>query len=197
MKSMIDKILFDINHYGKSFQSNFFSQEELINISKIFDEDFQPAAVGKGVNRKRDTSIRGDFTKWLDPKNPPKELNSAFTFLDELMLNLNRHFFLGLKEYEAHLAKYPAGAFYKKHSDRFEKDSSRSFTYIFYVHEAWKTENGGELVLYNKEGQQLEKITPSAGSLVCFLSEEFPHEVLPSNKERRSLTGWMHTRIIS
>lgn len=197
MKSMIDKILSDINEQGKSFHTNFFSPEELRDIAKLFDNDFQAAFVGKGSNRRRDESIRGDFTKWLDPKKPPTELKSAFTFLDELMISLNRQFFLGIKEYEAHLAKYPAGSFYKKHLDRFEKDSSRSFTYIFYVHEDWNKENGGELVLYNKEGELLEKVIPSAGSLMCFLSEEFPHEVLPANKERRSLTGWMHTKIIS
>lgn len=195
MNSIIEKILLDIKESGKSFCPNFFHQEDLKNISTIFDQDFQPASVGK--ERRRDESIRGDYTKWLDPKRPPVELKLAFEFLDELLIHLNRNFYFGLKEYEAHLAKYPSGTFYKKHIDRFEKDSSRMFTYIFYLHEEWNAENGGELVLYNQEGEFLEKILPLSGSLMCFLSEEFPHEVLPSNKERRSLTGWMHTKIIS
>jgi len=194
---MIEKILQDIHEHGKSFQSHFFSEEELKNISRLFVDDFVPAHIGKGNQRKRDESVRGDFTKWIDPKNPPHELKAAFEFLDELLFNLNRHFFLGVKEYEAHLAKYPRGAFYKKHLDRFEKDSSRVFTYIFYLHEEWNEACGGELVLYTKDGKELEKILPLPGSLMCFMSEDFPHEVLVSTHERRSLTGWMHTKIIS
>jgi SM-20-related protein len=197
MSALIEKILQDIHKQGKSYQTDFFSEKELNNISKIFDDDFVAAQIGKGSLRRRDESIRGDLTKWLDPKNPPQELKSTFEFLDELLIKLNRELFLGLKEYEAHLAKYPKGAFYKKHIDRFEKDSSRVFTYIFYLHEKWTEEDGGELVLYNKEGSILEKILPLPGSLMCFISEDFPHEVLVSHNERRSLTGWMHTKIIS
>jgi len=36
----------------------------------------------------------------------------------------------------------------------------------------------------------IASITPSLGTIVVFLSEEFPHEVLPAKSDRYSITGW-------
>ena len=102
--------------------------------------------------------------------------------------------YFGLRDFECHLAKYPPGTFYKKHLDRFEQDSSRGFTFIFYLHSDWTEADGGELVLYHKDGRILETIIPRPGSFMCFLPGEFPHEVRISHKERWSLTGWIHTK---
>ena len=33
-------------------------------------------------------------------------------------------------------------------------------------------------------------ITPSFGTIVVFLSEEFPHEVLPAMRDRYAIAGW-------
>ena len=33
-------------------------------------------------------------------------------------------------------------------------------------------------------------MTPSFGSVAIFLSEEFPHEVLPATRDRYSIAGW-------
>ncbi|WP_338057695.1 2OG-Fe(II) oxygenase [Shewanella japonica] len=33
-------------------------------------------------------------------------------------------------------------------------------------------------------------VTPSLGTIVVFLSEEFPHEVLPAKLDRYSIAGW-------
>ena len=33
-------------------------------------------------------------------------------------------------------------------------------------------------------------VTPSFGTIVVFLSEEFPHEVLPAKRDRYSIAGW-------
>jgi SM-20-related protein len=117
-------------------------------------------------------------------------------FLDQLKKKLNESFYLGIKQFETHLAVYPPDAFYQKHKDRFEQDSSRVFTFILYLNLDWKKEWGGELLLYNEDHQLLEEIIPKPGTLVCFLPEMFPHEVLPSKRERRSFTGWMHNKLI-
>jgi SM-20-related protein len=37
-------------------------------------------------------------------------------------------------------------------------------------------------------------ISPIGGRLVMFLSDTFYHEVLPTSKDRMSLTGWFLTR---
>lgn len=194
---MLDQIIQDIQAHGWSYQQNVVDKSQLGQLAPLFAENFLPAKVGKNQDRKRVEDIRGDFIKWLDPKDPPPELKPQILLLEDLRLKLNQHFFLGLKEFECHLARYPAGSFYKKHLDRFENDSSRSLSFIFYLHEEWAPEDGGELVLFNQQGEILKTILPSPGSMICFLSEDFPHEVKTCFKERRSLTGWMHTRIIT
>lgn len=194
---MIEQIIQDIQVQGWSYQQNVVDKSRLKGIAALFDSDFQPAKVGKNQDRQRVSEIRGDWIKWLDPQDPPEELKSEMQFLEELKTSVNQNFYLGLKEFECHLARYPSGTFYKKHLDRFEKDSSRSLSFIFYLHETWKKEDGGELVLYNQQNEILQTILPEPGSMICFLSEEFPHEVKLCHRERRSLTGWMHTKIIT
>ena len=194
---MLDQIIQDIRSQGWSYQHNVVDKPRLAGLAPLFQDDFQPAKVGKSQDRKRVEEIRGDFIKWLDPKHPPLELRPEMQLLEELKLQLNQNFYLGLKEFECHLARYPSGSFYKKHLDRFEKGSSRSLSFIFYLHEEWTPQDGGELVLYHQNNDIVKTILPEPGSMVCFLSGDFPHEVKPCFKERRSLTGWMHTRIIT
>lgn len=194
---MLEQIIQDISHQGWSYQLNVIDKERLSLLTPMFSADFAPARVGKEQALQRLEAIRGDFIFWLDPLNVPNELAKEFHLLEELKQELNRNFFLGLKEFEAHLAKYPVGTFYKKHIDRFALDSSRSLSFIFYLHEEWNPEDGGELVLYNHEGEVVKTILPTPGSMICFLSGDFPHEVKTCSRERRSLTGWMHTKIIT
>ena len=33
-------------------------------------------------------------------------------------------------------------------------------------------------------------VTPNFGTIVVFLSEEFPHEVLPALRDRYAIAGW-------
>jgi SM-20-related protein len=43
-----------------------------------------------------------------------------------------------------------------------------------------------------EDGAELVKdVLPIGGRLVVFLSGEIPHEVLPTQKERISITGWL------
>jgi SM-20-related protein len=39
--------------------------------------------------------------------------------------------------------------------------------------------------------ERIEDVLPVGGRLVVFLSEEIPHEVMPTLKERISITGWL------
>ena len=43
-------------------------------------------------------------------------------------------------------------------------------------------------------GTPLRDVLPVAGTLVCFLSDRFDHEVLPATRERLALTGWFRRR---
>ncbi len=58
------------------------------------------------------------------------------------------------------------------------------------MNEAWQAGDGGELVVYDKENNQLFELEPLAGRMI-FMSEEFPHEVLPTQqKEKVLLAGF-------
>lgn len=194
---MFDQIIQQLHSQGFCHIKGVLDLDKLKELQSFFVLDFKPAKIGKTDGPQRVPEVRGDSIHWLDPLNPPQELNGIISFLNELKSKLNQEFFLGLKDFECHLAKYPAGTFYKKHSDRFEKDSSRSVSFIFYLHEEWAEKDGGELVLYNKQNDILQTIYPEPGSMIVFMSEEFPHEVKICHKERRSLTGWMHTKILN
>ena len=196
---MVEQILREIEQHGWSLRQQFLSKEELASISSYFDThkgEFLPAKVGSQGGRVRKEEIRGDYTFWIDPLNPPIELQSLIKFLKNLRDAINKRFFLGLQEFECHLAYYPPGTFYKKHLDRFEKNSSRSLSFIFYLNQEWNDNDGGELVIYHQDGKVVETVNPRPGSFICFLSGDFPHEVKSALKERRSFTGWMHTKII-
>lgn len=196
---MIDQIIQGIKQNSFFILPCALSAEQLNLMSHFFDQyrsEFKPAMVGTKFQKQRDVKIRGDYTYWLDPLVSQGPFKFVMTFLEELKENLNRNFYLGLKQFECHLAFYPPGTFYKKHSDRFEIESTRTLSFIFYLNENWSKDNGGELLLYNKNNEVIQVIYPTPGSFVCFLSDEFPHEVKESSLERRTLTGWMHTKII-
>lgn len=192
---MVDQIIQDIHQQGWSYQQNVVDNLRLATMAGLFEAEFSPAGVGS--EKQRVEEIRGDWIKWLDPLHPPGVLEPEIEFLRVLQNEFNQKFYLGLQDFECHLAKYPPGSFYKKHVDRFAKDSSRSISFIFYLHQEWKDTDGGELVLYNKDNQMIKTILPLPGSMIIFLSEDFPHEVKVCSQERRSLTGWMHTKILT
>jgi SM-20-related protein len=196
---MLEKILNDLETTGLSYTSHLLDGVLLNRLNNFFDQhrtDFYPAKIGMTNSRKRIESIRGDFTYWLNPLKPCAPFDEIFHFLSKLSGSLNKKFYFGIKDFECHLAYYPKGAFYNKHLDRFEKDSSRKVSFVFYLNESWDKSNGGEIVIYDKSGKEVKSLMPQPGAFLCFLSDEFPHEVKSSTKERRSLTGWMHNRIL-
>ena len=197
--STLDRILQGLEQEGFFLLEGALSVSDLERIDTFFTthrESFQPAKIGSKENRLRDESVRGDYTYWIDSLNPPVAFAPVINFLEDLRKEVNRKFYLGVQQFECHLAYYPSGTFYQTHYDTFEKDSSRRLSFIFYLNSHWEDEWGGELILYEKEGKILKRILPRPGSFICFLSSEFPHEVRPATKERRSFTGWMHRKII-
>ncbi|HYJ20383.1 MAG TPA: 2OG-Fe(II) oxygenase, partial [Burkholderiales bacterium] len=115
---------------------------------------------------------------------------------EQMRLKLNRDLQVGLFEFECHFARYKPGAFYRKHLDQFSRDSRRRLSSILYLNQDWRDADGGELRLYleRKPVSGHVDIRPDGGTLVLFLSEKFPHEVLPAKRERHSLTGWFKAR---
>ncbi len=148
-----------------------------------------PAGVGRSNDFRVNQTIRGDFIHWLNTETPPA--STYLLWMEELRLALNQRLFMGLFDYECHYAVYPAGTYYKKHLDAFRGQPSRKLSTILYLNRNWSSEDGGELVLYNEaDTAMILKVAPEYGKLVLFLSEDFPHEVLPTNRMRQSIAGW-------
>jgi SM-20-related protein len=104
--------------------------------------------------------------------------------------------YLGLFNFEGHLARYPAGAFYRRHLDQFRGVELRALTCILYLNPDWQPADGGILRIFTDPGrpEHAEEVAPRGGTLVTFLSARFEHEVRPAARERLSLTGWFKRR---
>ena len=159
-----------------------------LHFKSLDDERFHRAGIGREQDHQINQFVRTDEIFWLDKSIPA--VNQFFEWIEELRLGLNRRLFLGLFDYECHYAYYPKGAFYKKHLDAFKWETSRMVTTVLYLNPSWTPEDGGELLIYNKDNELIERVTPNFGKMVVFLSEDFPHEVLPVNKPRYSIAGW-------
>jgi len=149
---------------------------------------YKQAGISSTKNNHIDTTKRSDKTCWLDEDNGT--ISEYLGFCDGLREYLNRSLYLGLTYYEAHFAIYDKGAFYEKHLDSFVGAKNRVVTTLLYLNEEWSEADGGELILYDNNSKELEKILPKENTLLVFLSDKFPHEVLVTNKNRYSIAGW-------
>jgi len=154
---------------------------------------FRAAGVGHGALHRPE--IRGDELAWITEEQTPRAWALSQQEFVTLRNIMNAHTYLGLHELEAHYAVYPPGAFYARHLDRFREDNRRVISLVLYLNEDWGVEDGGELRLYPPAAADTGvTVTPRGGTLVCFLSERVPHEVLPARRARYSLAGWFRRR---
>ncbi len=154
--------------------------------------ELAPAAVGRGPSQEVREGIRGDHIQWLEP-GQAECCDQYLNLMDSLREALNRGLFLGLEDFECHFALYPPGAFYRKHLDRFRDDDRRMVSAVIYLNPEWLPEDGGQLRMTLKNDVEHD-VQPIGGCLVVFLSGDIPHEVLPAQRERLSLTGWFRRR---
>jgi SM-20-related protein len=152
------------------------------------------ARVGGGDSASLHPQLRGDRTRWIASDTVQPDEQSLLQRFDALRAALNETLYAGLVEVEAHHALYPPGARYGLHRDRFRDDDRRVVSCVVYLNRDWATDDGGALRLYADAGDALIDIAPLAGRAVLFLSERFPHEVLPSVRERRSIAAWFLRR---
>jgi SM-20-related protein len=152
--------------------------------------EFAGARIGGGERLRRD-EIRGDDTCWLgEPLFAAERLLLAD--MEQLRLELNREAFLGLFDLEMHYAWYPPGAGYARHVDQLQGREDRVVSVVLYLNESWVPVDGGQLRLF--DGQLARDVEPLAGRLVGFVTAGREHAVLPTRKERLSLTGWFRRR---
>ena len=188
----------DIEHIAKALH-----QDGYIIVSDFLDEtlvqqlyqrvislpeaDFQLAQIGRQLDRQSLLTVRNDRTAWLSEQHPIEQ--AYLSLMHALMTMLNQQLFLGLRYFEAHFAHYPVGHFYHRHLDAFRGQSNRILSSVFYLNPDWQKEQGGELVLYQNDDELL-RLMPQWGTMVLFLSEQFPHEVIAAHRDRYSIAGW-------
>ncbi len=165
----------------------------LVDLLRRCQEDdptrFHAAQVGRGAAKKKINSMRGDVIDWLDASNSTDKIYLAC--MEELRLGLNEALYLGLFDYESHYAIYGKGDGYAKHSDVLQGKKNRILTTVLYLNEDWQACDGGELVVFDPTGNiVIATVEPTFGTMIIFLSESFPHEVLVSHATRRSIAGW-------
>ena len=160
----------------------------------------QTGALRQATTRHEDArgTVRRDETHWLADTPDDEHEKEALAHLHDLRGELNRALYLGAHDVQLHFARYAEGAFYKTHRDVFRDDDSRLVSIVFYLNPSWAHDAGGELVLYEADdgGAEITRVLPRAGTMVCFLSDRFPHEVLPATRERYSLTGWFRQLVV-
>ena len=185
MNKLIDALATD----GYYIWDDFLSEDEVTQLRDCIPDNWKKARIGRNDDVTRIESIRSDKIQWLKPAMG-QPIANYLSKMEEIRQEVNRHFFLGLFEYEAHFAKYEKGDFYQKLLDCFKGNENRRLTTVFYMNESWSEEDAGELVVYDLNDKEIVTIPPRGGRLLVFLSEQFPHEVLPTNAERFSIAGW-------
>ena len=165
------------------------AQGVLDALANIHPEEFNRAGVGRGDDATLNTFVRRDKIAWIE-----QDVAASQPWLDwmqALQTYINRHLYMGLFSFESHFAIYKPGDFYQKHVDAFKGESNRVLSVVTYLNRDWQPDQGGELVIYNPHNElEATKVTPNFGTVVIFLSEEFPHEVLPAKRTRYSVAGW-------
>jgi SM-20-related protein len=158
--------------------------------------EFHAAGIGRGTERVQRSDVRGDRILWLDEGSAKPVQQPLWQALDALRAALNEKLLLGLFSFEAHYALYPPGAFYRRHRDQFRgcaaSSDDRVISCVIYLNQDWSPADGGALRIYDDE--LVRDVLPVAGTMACFLSDRFEHEVLPATRERLALTGWFRRR---
>ncbi len=160
---------------------------KLLNSAKE-EQNFKSAGISGGGDFHLDNQKRRDKIHWLNDEDDAQK--EFLIFAKQLREYLNRSLYLGLRYYESHFAIYDKGDFYETHLDAFKNSKNRVITTVYYLNDEWCDKDAGELIIYNEKGKQIAKAIPKGNTLVVFMSEKFPHEVLRVNKKRYSIAGW-------
>lgn len=152
--------------------------------------EFRLAGIGRRQDHQKDTRVRSDRTCWL--KAGTLAQCQWLEHMEALRLAVNEALFMGLFELESHFAIYGPGDYYQRHLDAFNGNNGRLLSVVLYLNEGWQSDWGGRLRIWPEPDAQsiATEVEPRAGTLVTFLSEKIPHEVLAATRERYSIAGW-------
>ena len=149
---------------------------------------FTAAGVGREQGQTHDSAVRRDKTCWIGGDSAAER--EWLEWAGKLQAFLNRELLLGLFSFESHFAHYGEGDFYRRHRDAFRGESNRVLSLVAYLNHDWQPADGGELVIYPEGAPDSISVPPAFATVAVFLSEEFEHEVLPTQRDRYSIAGW-------
>ncbi len=190
---LFERIAADLQHKGYSINPAALPPE-LCNalyqhLNQMNDHQFSDAGIGRGDDYVKSEFVRTDEICWINGESTAGQ--QWLNWSARLQQYLNRRLFLGLFSFESHFAHYRRGDYYKRHLDAFKGEANRVLSMVVYLNPGWQIDDGGEMVLYQDEfDNEGIKVTPLMGTVALFLSEEFPHEVLPARRDRYSIAGW-------
>lgn len=191
----INQLIDSLSTQGWYVWNEFLNLSEIQAIKSCIPDTLQDARIGYQNTLQDNKTIRGDQTVWLEPEMGVPIVH-YLDKMENLRQELNCQLFLGLRDFETHFCRYPNGGFYKKHVDNFRGQGRRRITTVLYMNESWQQGDGGEIVMYDIQDNELFTLEPLAGRMVFFMSEDFPHEVLPTQQKRESIAGWFLTEKI-
>ncbi|MEQ4620648.1 2OG-Fe(II) oxygenase [Providencia vermicola] len=191
----LNKLIDSLSTQGWYVWDDFLNLSEIQAIKSCIPEKLHDARIGNGESLQDNKTIRGDQTIWLESEMGAP-IAEYMAKMDVIRQALNQQCYMGLRDFETHFCRYSNGAFYKKHVDNFQGQGRRKVTTVLYMNEAWQRGDGGELVVYDHQDNKLFQLDPLAGRMIVFMSEEFPHEVLPTQQKRESIAGWFLTEKI-
>ena len=185
----IDQIIEDLDQQGFCLIDDAYSSEymqTLVQECTAHLNEFRDAAIQNGVV----SNIRSDHILWIDEQLAYAQQHiQALTALSE---QLNRAFYFGIREVEAHFACYNAGEFYALHRDNPQGKNGRIVSSVYYLHEQWQADWGGELRLQDKQGEW--HIIPPKPNRIALFQSDLLHEVLKSKQQRLSITAWLRSQ---
>lgn len=193
LETLIDRLCVALADQGYAILDDVLSQllatalrDEVLQLK---EEKLVAAGTGRNRDHHLDKLVRADAICWLGPDSAA---SSAYLFImEEIRKGINRKLYLGLFEYECHYARYEPGAFYKTHLDAFGGKRNRVLSTTYYLNPDWTSANEGELILYAPDAREIvATVLPTFNRMVVFMSERFPHEVLPTQQLRYSVAGW-------
>lgn len=151
--------------------------------------EMHPAGIGRKFDHQKNAEVRGDVIKWIDRQPTHFAEQILMSRIQEFVDYLNRTCYTSINDFEFHYAYYAQGSFYKRHLDQFKSDKGRKFSFVIYLNDNWLESDGGHLSLY---GVTETRLSPIAGRIVFFKSDEVEHEVHVSpTRARLSIAGWL------
>jgi SM-20-related protein len=193
---LFDRLIGDLSQHGYSIQPNALDPSfcsALLEEAQRLDLN---AALRPGEIASKDaehSSFRQDRILWLEP-GLSALTDSFLEWGERLRMALNRELFMGLVEYEGHIACYAPACGYKRHLDRAKGTEARMLTLIAYLNPNWTAKNGGQLRLHLDDRSYID-VLPQAGTVTAFLSADFWHEVMFGTRDRWAITGWFRQRV--